>query len=222
MDHLLDRLARSTRHLVGLAAELEALGVDLVVTDRAIDTIDTRGPPALPHARRDRRVRAGPDPRARDRWDPVGARAGPPRRPSGQVPRGAGDGEGALGRRRIPSGGRSAARRPSERRPAGVREGRSLNVAFVRRHDTVPTKSHVLSVLLGRPTCVSGLRARRVRLPPGPPRPTTGPPRCEGDGRCPPPFDPGAGPPSVNAVVLRLDPVYPWRRGGTPGRSDSC
>jgi DNA invertase Pin-like site-specific DNA recombinase len=29
----LDRLARSTRHLVSLAAELEALGVDLVVTD---------------------------------------------------------------------------------------------------------------------------------------------------------------------------------------------
>ena len=29
----LDRLARSTRHLTQLAAELEALGVDLIVTD---------------------------------------------------------------------------------------------------------------------------------------------------------------------------------------------
>ncbi len=34
----LDRLARSTRHLVNLAAELEALGVDLVVLDQSIDT----------------------------------------------------------------------------------------------------------------------------------------------------------------------------------------
>jgi DNA invertase Pin-like site-specific DNA recombinase len=39
----LDRLARSTRHLVGLAAELEALGVDLVVTDQAIDTTTPAG-----------------------------------------------------------------------------------------------------------------------------------------------------------------------------------
>ena len=33
----LDRLARSTRHLCELADELEALGVDLVVLDQAID-----------------------------------------------------------------------------------------------------------------------------------------------------------------------------------------
>jgi DNA invertase Pin-like site-specific DNA recombinase len=39
----LDRLARSTRHLVGLAAELDALGVDLVVTDQAIDTTTPAG-----------------------------------------------------------------------------------------------------------------------------------------------------------------------------------
>jgi DNA invertase Pin-like site-specific DNA recombinase len=39
----LDRLARSTRHLVGLAAELEALGIDLVVTDQAIDTTTPAG-----------------------------------------------------------------------------------------------------------------------------------------------------------------------------------
>ena len=37
----LDRVARSVRHLTALAAELEALGVDLVVLDQAIDT----GPP---------------------------------------------------------------------------------------------------------------------------------------------------------------------------------
>ena len=34
----LDRLARSVRHLTALAAELDALGVDLVVLDQAIDT----------------------------------------------------------------------------------------------------------------------------------------------------------------------------------------
>ena len=34
----LDRLARSVRHLTTLAAELDALGVDLVVLDQAIDT----------------------------------------------------------------------------------------------------------------------------------------------------------------------------------------
>jgi len=39
----LDRLARSTRHLVTLAAELEALGVDLVVLDQAIDTSTPSG-----------------------------------------------------------------------------------------------------------------------------------------------------------------------------------
>lgn len=39
----LDRLARSTRHLVDLAAELEALGVELVVTDQAIDTTTPAG-----------------------------------------------------------------------------------------------------------------------------------------------------------------------------------
>jgi DNA invertase Pin-like site-specific DNA recombinase len=36
-------LARSTRHLVTLVAELEALGVDLVVTDQAIDTTTPAG-----------------------------------------------------------------------------------------------------------------------------------------------------------------------------------
>jgi DNA invertase Pin-like site-specific DNA recombinase len=39
----LDRLARSTRHLVDLAAELEALGVDLVVTDQNVDTTTPAG-----------------------------------------------------------------------------------------------------------------------------------------------------------------------------------
>jgi DNA invertase Pin-like site-specific DNA recombinase len=39
----LDRLARSTRHLVTLAADLEALGVDLVVLDQAIDTTTPSG-----------------------------------------------------------------------------------------------------------------------------------------------------------------------------------
>jgi DNA invertase Pin-like site-specific DNA recombinase len=39
----LDRVARSTRHLVDLAAELEALGVDLVVTDQSIDTTTPAG-----------------------------------------------------------------------------------------------------------------------------------------------------------------------------------
>ncbi len=34
----LDRLARSVRHLTTLAAELEAMGVDLVVLDQSIDT----------------------------------------------------------------------------------------------------------------------------------------------------------------------------------------
>ena len=34
----LDRLARSVRHLTALAAELEALGIDLVVLDQSIDT----------------------------------------------------------------------------------------------------------------------------------------------------------------------------------------
>jgi DNA invertase Pin-like site-specific DNA recombinase len=39
----LDRLARSTRHLVMLSAELEALGVDLVALDQAIDTTSPSG-----------------------------------------------------------------------------------------------------------------------------------------------------------------------------------
>ncbi len=39
----LDRLARSVRHLTQLAAELEALGVDLIVTEQAIDTSTTAG-----------------------------------------------------------------------------------------------------------------------------------------------------------------------------------
>ena len=34
----LDRLARSVRHLTALGAELEALGVDLIVLDQSIDT----------------------------------------------------------------------------------------------------------------------------------------------------------------------------------------
>ena len=34
----LDRLARSTRHLTQLAGELDALGVDLIVTDQGLDT----------------------------------------------------------------------------------------------------------------------------------------------------------------------------------------
>jgi DNA invertase Pin-like site-specific DNA recombinase len=39
----LDRLARSTHHLVSLAKELETLGVDLVVLDQAIDTTTPAG-----------------------------------------------------------------------------------------------------------------------------------------------------------------------------------
>jgi DNA invertase Pin-like site-specific DNA recombinase len=39
----LDRLARSTHHLVALSKELEALGVDLVVLDQAIDTTTPSG-----------------------------------------------------------------------------------------------------------------------------------------------------------------------------------
>ena len=39
----LDRIARSVRHLTALAAELEAVGVDLVVTDQAIDTSTPSG-----------------------------------------------------------------------------------------------------------------------------------------------------------------------------------
>ena len=39
----LDRLARSTHHLVTLAKELEALGVELVVTEQAIDTTTPTG-----------------------------------------------------------------------------------------------------------------------------------------------------------------------------------
>jgi DNA invertase Pin-like site-specific DNA recombinase len=39
----LDRLARSVRHMVALAAELEALGVALVVIDQAIDTTTPAG-----------------------------------------------------------------------------------------------------------------------------------------------------------------------------------
>lgn len=39
----LDRLARSVRHLTTLAAELEALGIGLVVLDQAIDTTTPSG-----------------------------------------------------------------------------------------------------------------------------------------------------------------------------------
>jgi DNA invertase Pin-like site-specific DNA recombinase len=39
----LDRLARSTRHLCNLAAEFEALGVDLVILDMAVDTSTPMG-----------------------------------------------------------------------------------------------------------------------------------------------------------------------------------
>ena len=34
----LDRLARSVRHLVTLAGELEALGIDLIATEQSLDT----------------------------------------------------------------------------------------------------------------------------------------------------------------------------------------
>ncbi len=39
----LDRLAPSTRHLTQLAAELEALGGDLIVVDQGIDTSTPAG-----------------------------------------------------------------------------------------------------------------------------------------------------------------------------------
>ena len=39
----LDRLARSTRHLTQLAAELEAWGVDLIVLDQGVDTSTPSG-----------------------------------------------------------------------------------------------------------------------------------------------------------------------------------
>src|SRR5215471_12382022 len=58
----LDRLARSTRHLVTLTADLEALGVDLVVLGPVHRHDDAERAVALPRPGRDRRVRAGPDP----------------------------------------------------------------------------------------------------------------------------------------------------------------
>jgi DNA invertase Pin-like site-specific DNA recombinase len=39
----LDRIARSVQHLVGVASEFEALGVDLVVRDQSIDTSTPTG-----------------------------------------------------------------------------------------------------------------------------------------------------------------------------------
>jgi DNA invertase Pin-like site-specific DNA recombinase len=39
----LDRLARSVRHLVNVAEELQALGVDLVVRDQTLDTTTPSG-----------------------------------------------------------------------------------------------------------------------------------------------------------------------------------
>jgi DNA invertase Pin-like site-specific DNA recombinase len=39
----LDRVARSTRHLVTLAGEFQALGVDLVATDQQVDTTTPSG-----------------------------------------------------------------------------------------------------------------------------------------------------------------------------------
>jgi DNA invertase Pin-like site-specific DNA recombinase len=39
----LDRMARSTRHLVTLAGEFQALGVDLVATDQQVDTTTPSG-----------------------------------------------------------------------------------------------------------------------------------------------------------------------------------
>jgi DNA invertase Pin-like site-specific DNA recombinase len=39
----LDRLARSTHHLLSLGRELEALGVDLVATEQAVDTTTPAG-----------------------------------------------------------------------------------------------------------------------------------------------------------------------------------
>ena len=48
----LDRLARSVRHLTGLGAELEALGVDLIVLDQGIDSSASRKA-ALPRPRVD-------------------------------------------------------------------------------------------------------------------------------------------------------------------------
>ncbi len=61
----LDRLARSTRHLTQLAAELEALGEDLNVVDQGIDTSTTA---AVQRAGCHRRVRAGPDSGADEGW----------------------------------------------------------------------------------------------------------------------------------------------------------
>ncbi len=39
----LDRLARSTHHLISLGKELEALGVDLVITEQALDRTTPTG-----------------------------------------------------------------------------------------------------------------------------------------------------------------------------------
>ncbi len=39
----LDRLARSVRHLVNVAADLESLGIDLIVLDQGIDTSTSAG-----------------------------------------------------------------------------------------------------------------------------------------------------------------------------------
>jgi hypothetical protein len=114
----LDRLARSTRHLVDLAAELEALGVDLVVTDQAIDTTTPAGRllfhvlAAIAEFERGlirERVVAGIR----------RARAGPACRPAGEVSGGLNDRPGPPRRRDVAPWCRPATWRPPERGAAG-------------------------------------------------------------------------------------------------------
>ena len=122
----LDRLARSTHHLVTLAKELQALGVDLVVLDQAIDTTTPSGRllfhmlAAISEFERDLirdRVLAGIR-RARAQ----GRRFGRPRQHHVDVDRA----RALLCRRAVPSERRPGARCPSDRgepRPA-ARVGR--------------------------------------------------------------------------------------------------
>ena len=67
----LDRLARSTNHLLAMAKEFESLGVDLVTIDQAVDTTTPAGRLLFHMLGADRRVRVGPHPRARDRGRPA-------------------------------------------------------------------------------------------------------------------------------------------------------
>jgi len=117
----LDRLARSTHHLVTLAKELEALGVDLVVLDQAIDTTTPSG--WLLFVGRRRRVRAGLDSGPGPRRPQTGQGAGDAERPAGWTTAHAAarcrGGPATLHQERLHPRGRAAARRQPRRGLAG-------------------------------------------------------------------------------------------------------